>query len=48
MEKQLEELKIDNKSPTKKHQQIRTMNPVEEAFDDSVSKVRNKNNRFIR
>jgi len=42
MEKQIEELKMDNRSPTKKQMQIRRMNPVEEAFDEILSHVKSE------
>ena len=40
MERQIEELKVDNRSPAKRYRQVRSTNPVEEAFDDSMSSVK--------
>jgi len=40
LEKQIEELKVDNRSPAKRYRQVRNTNPVEEAFDDSISSVK--------
>ena len=40
IEKQIEELKVDNRSPARKYKQVRSTNPVEEAFDEVLQKVK--------
>ena len=40
LEKQIDELKMENILPAKKYKQIRDLNPIEEAFDEVVNHVK--------
>ncbi len=39
LEKRIEELKVDGCAPARRYRQVRSANPVEEAFEEVVGKV---------